>query len=119
MSDLAETYLATWNETDPAARRILINELWAEDISYTDPMASVAGQDGLDSVIAAVHEQFPGFVFSALGQVDAHHQQARFRWGLGPSGDQPIIEGFDVVTINDQGQFSSVLGFLDKVPTAD
>jgi len=32
MSDftkLAEQYIATWNETDPSARRALIDEVWA------------------------------------------------------------------------------------------
>lgn len=48
--------------------------------------------------------------------MDAHHAQVRFRWGLGPVGVDPIVEGFDVATINEAGRITRVLGFLDKVP---
>jgi hypothetical protein len=34
MNDLIERYLACWNETEPAARRKLIDDLWAEEASY-------------------------------------------------------------------------------------
>jgi hypothetical protein len=39
VSELVTGYLQTWNETDPAARRKAIDELWAQDGIYTDPMA--------------------------------------------------------------------------------
>ena len=55
-------------------------------------------------------------MFSLAGPVDAHHQQARFTWGLGPEGAEPLIVGFDVAVTGDDGQLVTVLGFLDKVP---
>ena len=60
--------------------------------------------------------QFPGFVFTPAGPVDAHHQQARFTWGLGPAGAEPVVVGFDVAVTGDDGRITTVLGFLDKVP---
>jgi len=116
MSDLNERYLACWNETDPAARRALIDQLWADEATYTDPMADVRGRDQIDMTIAAVQQQFPGFEFTAGTAVDAHHNLARFTWGLGPRGADPIVEGFDVVVLDDSGQIAAVHGFLDKVP---
>lgn len=116
MSDLLENYLACWNETDPATRRALIERQWAEDATYVDPMADVQGHEALDATIEAVQTQFPGFVFTPAGPVDAHHQQARFTWGLGPEGAEPLIVGFDVVLTGTDGRIVSVLGFLDKVP---
>ena len=53
---------------------------------YIDPLVEVEGREALDATIAAVQQQFPGFVFTAAGPVDAHHRQARFSWGLGPAG---------------------------------
>ena len=51
--------------------------------------------------------------------VDAHHEQARFTWHLGPEGAaEPIVVGFDVAVLNGGGQIRSVYGFLDKVPAA-
>jgi hypothetical protein len=48
--------------------------------------------------------------------VDAHHQQARFTWGLGPDGAEPLVVGFDVAVTDGDGRLRTVLGFLDKVP---
>lgn len=116
MSDLMERYLACWNETDPTARRDLLREHWTADATYTDPMADVRGIDAIDATITAVQQQFPGFVFTPGGPVDEHHRQARFTWGLGPRGADPIVEGFDVVVLDDAGRIATVLGFLDRVP---
>jgi hypothetical protein len=116
MSDLIENYLACWNETDPSTRRDLIAEHFAPEPSYVDPMAEVQGRDALDALIAGAQAQFPGFVFSALGPLDQHHDVARFSWGLGPADEQPPVVGFDVVALDADGRIAHVLGFLDRVP---
>ena len=113
ISDLVTRYLETWNETDPGARGKAIDELWAPDGVYTDPMATAAGRDEIDATIAAVQGQFPGLAFSLAGPVDAHHDTARFTWSL---GDELVI-GFDVLVLGADGQISNVYGFLDKVPS--
>ncbi|HEY1642656.1 MAG TPA: nuclear transport factor 2 family protein [Streptosporangiaceae bacterium] len=116
MNDVVARYLSCWNETDPAARRKLIDSTWAADASYCDPMARVRGHDEIDATIAAVQSQFPGFVFTPAGPADAHHSQVRFSWGAGPAGAEPAVVGFDVAVTGDDGKITTVLGFLDKVP---
>jgi SnoaL-like protein len=119
MSDfgtVVDRYLATWNETDPARRRAAIDALFADDVRYVDPVASVDGRDALDGLIGAVQQQFPGLVFSPGGPVDAHHEQARFTWNLGEPGGQPLVIGFDVAELAADGRIQRVLGFLDKAP---
>ncbi|MEW2359184.1 nuclear transport factor 2 family protein [Spirillospora sp. NPDC029432] len=116
MNELVERYLAAWNETDAAARRAALAEVFAEDAVYTDPLVSVQGRDGLDATIAAVQGQFGGLVFSLGGAVDAHHDIARFTWHLGPEGGEPVVIGFDVAAVGGDGRIRQVLGFLDKVP---
>jgi SnoaL-like domain len=116
VTDVITRYLACWNETDPAARRKLIDDAWAADGSYIDPMAEAHGRDAVDATIGAVQQQFPGFVFTQVGPADSHHRQARFTWSLGPAGTEPPIVGFDVLVTDADGRISSVLGFLDKVP---
>ena len=116
MQEIIERYLAGWNETDPAKRRELIDAVWARDGSYTDPLADVRGREALDQLIGAVQQQFPGFVFTLGGAVDAHHGQVRFSWHLAPDGAaEPVVIGFDVAVL-DGDQIGSVYGFLDKVP---
>jgi SnoaL-like domain len=116
VEDVIARYLECWNETDPAARKVLIDMVWAADAEYIDPLAKVQGRGAIDAAIAAVQQQFPGWVFTLAGPVDAHHQQARFTWGLGPYGAEPVVVGFDVAVTDDVGQIAAVLGFLDKVP---
>ncbi|MFJ4666684.1 nuclear transport factor 2 family protein [Kitasatospora purpeofusca] len=117
LGQLAARYLAAWNETDPTARRKLIDEAWAEDGRYTDPLAAVTGREGVDALIGAAQGQFPGLVFT-LGPVDAHHDIARFTWNLGPAGEEPLVIGFDVLVADAEGRIASVHGFLDRVPGA-
>lgn len=116
MSDLVTNYLACWNEDDTEARRALIDQHWSETATYVDPMAEVTGREALNATIGAVRQQFPGFVFTPIGEVDAHHSQARFQWGLGPADAEPVVIGFDVVVTDEDGRFERVLGFLDRVP---
>lgn len=116
ITELVQRYLAAWNETDATARQAVLQEVFADDAVYTDPLVSVRGRDGLDATIAAVQGQFGGLVFSLGGAVDTHHDIARFTWHLGPEGAEPIVVGFDVAVIGDDGRIRQVLGFLDKVP---
>jgi SnoaL-like domain len=117
MQETIEQYIASWNQTDPLARRDLIDELWAADGSYVDPLADVRGREQIDGLIAAAQGQFPGMVFRLIGPVDTHHRQARFTWGLGADGAEPLVIGFDVAVAGEDGKLTSVLGFLDKVPS--
>ena len=114
--DIAQRYIDTWNETDPSARRAAVDQLYAEDARYVDPMAAAEGREAIASMIGAVQDQFPDFRFRLAGPVDAHHNQARFGWELGPNGGEAPIVGFDVAVTDDDGRLQTVLGFLDKVP---
>ncbi len=115
-ADVAQRYIAAWNETDPQTRQDRVAGLWAADGSYVDPMAEVQGRDQIASLIGGVQDQFPGFVFRLAGDVDGHHRQARFSWELGPAEGPAPVAGFDVVTLDDDGRVTTVLGFLDRVP---
>jgi hypothetical protein len=116
-TDIAQRYIAAWNETDPAARRDRVAALWTAEGTYVDPMADVRGPEQIDALIAGVQDQFPGLLFRLAGDVDGHHRQARFTWELGPADGPAPVAGFDVVTLDDEDRVTSVLGFLDRVPS--
>ncbi|MEU8615828.1 nuclear transport factor 2 family protein [Actinoplanes sp. NPDC048791] len=121
MSDfdiVVQRYLAAWNETDPQSRRAAIEEAFTADIRYVDPLAAVEGHAALDGLIGAVQAQFPGWAFTPGGPVDAHHEQARFTWHLGPAGEKPVVIGFDVAELGADGRIRTVLGFIDQAPAA-
>jgi SnoaL-like domain len=117
MNDLIDRYLACWNETDSTTRRELITKTWADDASYIDPLVDARGHDAIDAAIAATQGQFPGHLFTLAGPVDAHHDVARFSWGLGRDGDEPLVIGSDVASVGTDGRLARVVGFLDKVPS--
>jgi hypothetical protein len=116
--DVATRYIASWNETDPTARRSALEHLWAGDGHYSDPLADVLGIDDIDATISAVQDQFPSFRFRLVGPVDGHGSQCRFSWELGPEGEDAPVAGFDVAVLTPEGRVQTVLGFLDRVPSA-
>src|SRR6478736_5540906 len=78
LTDLIDRYIATWNEADGERRRALIAGTWTDDASYLDPMLQGEGRDGIDAMIAAVQERFPGHRFRRTGEVESHHDRVRF-----------------------------------------
>ncbi|BCB87409.1 nuclear transport factor 2 family protein [Phytohabitans suffuscus] len=117
--ELADRYIAAWNEPDADVRRAAIGGLWADDGTYTDPLASVVGHDAIAAVVAGARERFPGYMFRLLGPVEGHHGIGRFAWELVPgAGGESVVEGSDVAVVGDDGRIKGVYGFLDKVPAA-
>ncbi|KAA8887507.1 nuclear transport factor 2 family protein [Nocardia colli] len=117
MNTIVAQYLEAWNTTDAADRKAAVARVFTETAGYTDPLMAVAGHDAIDAGIAAAQAQFPGWTFRLAGPVDAHHDQVRFTWELGPADAPAVIVGFDVAVIED-GRIANVYGFLDKVPAA-
>ncbi|MFP5407384.1 MAG: nuclear transport factor 2 family protein, partial [Gammaproteobacteria bacterium] len=115
--NIAERYLAAWNERDPDARRAQVAQAFAPDATYLDPMMRGSGVDGIDAMIAAAQGQFPGCRFALHGQPDGHNDVVRFSWVLvGPHAGQsaaPLARGTDVATVDANGRLVRVTGFLD------
>lgn len=116
MNHVVTRYLDTWNATDANLREQLLDTYWASDCTYVDPMMDVVGREQLSTGIDAVYQQFPGFEFSLVGTADIQQRHLRFQWGFGPAGKEPVIIGFDVLSVDEHQRIASVYGFLDKVP---
>jgi ketosteroid isomerase-like protein len=116
--NLAQRYIASWNEADAATRRQLIDSLWTDDARYVDPMMQAEGQDGIATLIGGVHTQFPGHRFALTGKVDGHGPYVRFSWSLGPADGTVIARGTDFAAVAEDGRLTRVTGFLDQVPDA-
>jgi hypothetical protein len=114
--NIAQRYIEIWNETNAEARRSKIDELFTESCIYTDPLVSTANRAGLDTFIGAAQKQFAGVVFRLVGNVDAHHDVARFTWhAMAPGVAAPVAIGFDVAVL-EAGRIKQIAGFLDKAP---
>jgi hypothetical protein len=112
---IAHRYIALWNETDAERRRQMLESGWSADARYVDPVMQARGHAEIDTLVDAVHQRFPGFRFALAGAADAHGDNLRFSWTLGPSDAADLIEGTDFAQV-DGGKLQSVTGFLDKVP---
>ena len=113
--DLIDTYIATWNETDPARRLALIERIWAADGRYADPLQSGEGAAGIDAMIAGLQAHYPGLGMRRSGAVDGHGDFVRFGWELGPDSGPAVAGGVDFGVLVD-GRLHSITGFFDFAP---
>jgi hypothetical protein len=111
---LVDTYIAMWNEADPAQRRELVARTVSDDATYLDPLMSGEGVDGIDAMIAGAQQQYPGHRFTLLGTPDEHHDRIRFSWSIAPADGDPIAIGHDFVTVASDGRMRSITGFLEQ-----
>ena len=117
MQEIAERYIAPFNETDAERRSNLLRELYTTESTYTDPHVDLRGLEAIGDFIAQTQQRFPGVTFRLRGPVDAHHNQARFQWQAGPADQPDQFIGFDVIVTND-GRIKSVYGFTNAGPSA-
>ena len=114
LTDLIDRYIATWNETDAGRRRDLIARTWSEGATYIDPMLQGDGREGIDAMIAAVQDRYPGHRFRRTGEVESHHDRVRLTWDLSPEDGEPLVKGTDFgVVANDR--LLAITGFFDQV----
>jgi hypothetical protein len=113
---IVDRYIAIWNETDADRRRELISQTWADRCRYADPVAEVAGHDGIEAMVGGFQQQFPGLIFVHTGEIEAHHDRLRFSWDLlAPDGGR-VAAGTDVAVVAEDGRLRDVAGFFDQAP---
>ena len=116
IESVIESYVASWNETDPARRQSSLAASCAANLSYRDPVMVSDGQAGLDAMLAGVQAKFPGFVLKRISKVDSHNNAVRFAWSLGPAAGPSVVEGVDFATLSADGKLANIVGFIDKAP---
>ena len=112
--DAVHGYFAMWNERDPDRRREIISATWTPTGSYVEPLMAVEGHEGLEAGVAAMQAQFPGHSIRPAGEVETHHDRARWRWELmGPDGGEALAAGTNVAVLSPDGRLRQVTGFFD------
>lgn len=121
MSDVSttvDTYLAMWNETDPARRAEHIARAWTGDGRYVDPALEAEGHPALGEMVAGVQARFPGHRFRRISGVDVHHDQLRFAWELAAPDGAVVVAGIDVGALAPDGRLHRITGFFGELPQA-
>jgi SnoaL-like domain len=116
LEQLVDQYLAAWNEADSEKRLEIIARVYNQNATYQDPLMQSAGHAELNTMIQTARAQFPGFLFEQTGVIDTHNNHVRFSWKMGLSGAEAIVKGTDFCLLDGE-RFSSVVGFLDQVPS--
>ena len=104
IESVVESYIASWNETDPGRRKSALAASCAANASYRDPVMVSDGHAGLDAMLAGVQAKFPGFVLKRISKVDSHNNAVRFAWSLGPAAGPSVVEGVDFATLSTRRQ---------------
>lgn len=114
VTGVVDAYLAAWNETDEAARTVLVEQSLGADLWYRDGVLEADGRDVFNATLAAVQEAYPGLTMTRTSAIDAHHDVVRFNWALGIPGEAPTFAGVDVAKFDADGRLHRIVGFFGE-----
>lgn len=109
-------YIDAWNTPDDARRRALLERAWADDGTYTDPTARVAGRAALHAHIGGFAHRFPSARFLLTSAVDTHHDLLRFGWRLIGQDGATLLDGVDFGELASDGRLRRIVGFFGPLP---
>ncbi|SDF65915.1 SnoaL-like domain-containing protein [Blastococcus aurantiacus] len=107
-------YGAAWVEPDATARLALLEQAWAADAVYCDPLAVVPGREALSDHIGQFLTAMPGGRIEVTSEPVRHHDSAFFRWSLTDAEGATVMTGFDVVQLDPAGRIARLTGFFDS-----
>ncbi|RYG69870.1 nuclear transport factor 2 family protein [bacterium] len=111
-NEIAEAYLAAWNEKNEQQRLAVIEKQWAASGTYLDPMMQGEGHQGLTTTIGTAQAQFPADLkFQQVGEAQAVGNYVRFSWHLSASGitdeSNAIAGGTDFCQLDENGSLQA------------
>lgn len=107
-----DQYCEAWSDADQERRRVLLQGVWADGATYTDPTVDLIGADALLAHIASVHARRPGARVLRTSEIQLHHGVARFAWHVVMADDTSLPEGLDIAMLDDAGRISRIIGFF-------
>ncbi len=100
-----------FNNRDDAARRRVIDDVYTDDVTFTEPEGTVTGRAALDERAAALLAGTPDdFEFVEDGPRYISTSTGALAWRFGPA-DAPVARGIDVITVRD-GRISELRTML-------
>jgi hypothetical protein len=102
-------------ENDPARRRAVISEIYAEDAVVHAPPGAIVGHDALDKFAGDLRSQHPHYVYTPVGAPQVRHDSARLAWGSGPKGEPARYTGEDFILVRN-GKIAVLYIYLDSPP---
>ncbi len=116
ISILLRRNLDVFDESDPARRRALIDEIFTEDCVFCDPNKGIyRGRDEIDRIAGAIKATHPDFQYQPIAEPDVSGDGGRIQWVSGRPGEAPAYAGTDFIVAR-EGRIAAVYLFFDKLP---
>jgi hypothetical protein len=118
--NLADRYVAVWNETDLQLRREMIAELWNADGVHFVRTLEARGYDALEARIVGSHNKNVrdgGYSFQASPNAEQLRDIVKFNWTMAPARGGPTAAiGLDVLVLDDNGRIREDYQFIEPTP---
>jgi hypothetical protein len=112
---LADRYVAVWNETDTDARRQTIASLWAPDGLHYVKTREVRGHEALESRIAGSHEKNVrdgGSRFRAAKNAQPLPGAVTFNWEMVTAAGEVAAVGLEFIVLDERGRILTDYQFI-------
>jgi hypothetical protein len=114
-----DTHLAGYCEPDAAARRRLLEQVWASDAELIDPPLEGIGVDAIADLVDVILTHYPAHRFVRTTGIDAHHDVVRYGWELRTPDDAVAVSGLDVAELDEAGRITRIIGFFGDLAPVD
>lgn len=101
---LEDSLLIIWNDRNPTARLMAMNEIYATDIVFYESNGgdAITGYESINQLISRLQEQWPAeFSFQLTTPALVNHQVQHISWVLGIPGMLPVASGMDIAIVKD------------------
>ena len=105
-------YGAAWNHSDAEKRRELLQEAFAEDGVFVDPLDHKVGREELLDHMANFHRDQPGVTFENASGIDVHHGHHRFVWRMRNANGEVILEATNFGQVDEAGRITKMADFF-------
>jgi hypothetical protein len=133
-ANLAERYVALWNEPDVDHRRAMIRELWAaggehvldppeelrqaaHSLGFESPALASRGYTALETRVARAYEEFvaPGeYVFRPRSNAAGLRNLVKFNWEMISTVTGEVAGvGLELLALDDQGRITTDYQFIE------
>ncbi|WP_051754950.1 hypothetical protein [Kitasatospora purpeofusca] len=125
---IAERYVALWNEPDPERRRRAVEELWATDgvhllqppedmreraaeLGFAETVLEARGHGALERRVARAHEEFVAggdYVFREQGEAIQVGDAVKLTWVMvRPGEDEVLGGGVELLVLDKDGRIAT------------
>ncbi len=115
-TNIAQRYVALWNEDDDEARRAGIEGLFAPEAVHYTPTLVASSYDELEVRIATAFTNWvaeAGYRFDLVGTPLGHHEGVLLRWQMTKVKDgDPLSIGTDFLQLNGDGMIERDYQFI-------